>query len=192
MEQEEYEISQMPEFSSTPQMNASSYSQQPSDLNSLTNMLMREISNIFSQGNHHHSSDNSNNNSQFIPITARIYTISPSGISVVNSTQHNGNMNSILDLLFNTFRIGDPSDVALPLTQDSLNKLEEKKYHELANKDPNDECTICKEKYESDSSVIVLPCKHVFHKECITQWLTNYHHKCPLCRQPCGDHTALL
>lgn len=44
-----------------------------------------------------------------------------------------------------------------------------------------DKCNIC---YESDptynSGLIELRCKHVWHAECLSQWLTNYQ-KCPAC-----------
>jgi hypothetical protein len=39
-------------------------------------------------------------------------------------------------------------------------------------------CTICRDKPENE---VVLSCKHVFCKECITKWLTNCAARCPNC-----------
>ena len=46
-------------------------------------------------------------------------------------------------------------------------------------------CAICMLTVEKDSQphpVIVLPCGHYFHKECVSRWLI-VHQKCPLCNQ---------
>eukprot|EP01084_Bolivina_argentea_P045477 83721_1 len=42
-------------------------------------------------------------------------------------------------------------------------------------------CTICLEQYEGHDEKRVLPCMHVFHKDCIDAW-TNRHRTCPICR----------
>ncbi|KAL3125544.1 hypothetical protein niasHT_009677 [Heterodera trifolii] len=47
------------------------------------------------------------------------------------------------------------------------------------------ECTICLGEIEKETSVKLLaildPCKHIFHNECISEWLKN-HNTCPICR----------
>lgn len=112
-----------------------------------------------------------------------------------------GPLGSILEAMFNHFRGTETSDVILPLTDDAISKLPVKKFKEIVDSgdakdtsdtDKSENCSICQEKYDSESDIIILPCKHYFHKECITEWLKNYHHKCPLCRMPCGEHTALV
>ncbi|KAL6954623.1 RING-type E3 ubiquitin transferase [Sarracenia purpurea var. burkii] len=42
-------------------------------------------------------------------------------------------------------------------------------------------CSICKDDFECNEKVNRLPCKHVFHHECIVPWL-NRRNSCPLCR----------
>eukprot|EP00927_Polykrikos_kofoidii_P068602 TRINITY_DN6394_c0_g1_i1.p1 TRINITY_DN6394_c0_g1~~TRINITY_DN6394_c0_g1_i1.p1 ORF type:complete len:397 (-),score=53.51 TRINITY_DN6394_c0_g1_i1:203-1393(-) len=42
-------------------------------------------------------------------------------------------------------------------------------------------CTVCISNFEDSDSVAVLPCKHQFHRECITRWLAECRKTCPLC-----------
>jgi hypothetical protein len=41
-------------------------------------------------------------------------------------------------------------------------------------------CSICLGEYEEGEELVKLPCRHVYHEECITSWTAN-HVKCPLC-----------
>lgn len=43
------------------------------------------------------------------------------------------------------------------------------------------ECTICLESFVPNEHVLVTPCKHTFHADCITPWVKS-HGKCPICR----------
>jgi hypothetical protein len=42
-------------------------------------------------------------------------------------------------------------------------------------------CSICLDNYRPKQRVGILSCGHVFHKDCIYQWL-GYQKTCPLCR----------
>ncbi|XP_072923170.1 E3 ubiquitin-protein ligase RNF130 isoform X3 [Hemitrygon akajei] len=44
-----------------------------------------------------------------------------------------------------------------------------------------DHCAVCIEGYKSNDVVRILPCKHVFHKQCVDPWL-NEHCTCPICK----------
>lgn len=46
----------------------------------------------------------------------------------------------------------------------------------------NDCCSICLDKYDSDKKIVKLRCNHIYHKECITEWIYN-NNECPLCRK---------
>jgi hypothetical protein len=57
-------------------------------------------------------------------------------------------------------------------------------------------CQVCLCEFAPYSHVARLPCQHVFHMECITQWVTKGTGKCPLCREPIrcfmpGDTTVV-
>lgn len=43
-----------------------------------------------------------------------------------------------------------------------------------------DQCVICRLDYENDDALIVLPCKHAYHSECINNWL-RINKVCPVC-----------
>lgn len=44
-----------------------------------------------------------------------------------------------------------------------------------------DHCAVCIEGYKSNDVIRILPCKHVFHKQCVDPWL-NEHCTCPICK----------
>lgn len=44
-------------------------------------------------------------------------------------------------------------------------------------------CGICMEDYAEDDELLVMPCKHLFHKKCIRGWLP-ISKTCPFCRFP--------
>jgi len=43
------------------------------------------------------------------------------------------------------------------------------------------DCSVCLSVFEKDSVVVLLPCKHKFHRDCIATWLSEYRSTCPLC-----------
>lgn len=59
------------------------------------------------------------------------------------------------------------------------------KYKRLRRASETDEdsekCTICLSQFELDNDVRRLPCMHLFHKDCVDQWLVTNKH-CPICR----------
>jgi len=42
-------------------------------------------------------------------------------------------------------------------------------------------CTICLEDFEAKEEVMLTPCNHMFHEDCIVTWLTSKG-QCPVCR----------
>ena len=52
----------------------------------------------------------------------------------------------------------------------------------LGGPDVGESCAICLSEYEEGEELRVLPCKHVFHRECIDEWLAN-DERCPTCKR---------
>ncbi|XP_054719013.1 E3 ubiquitin-protein ligase arkadia-C-like [Uloborus diversus] len=55
------------------------------------------------------------------------------------------------------------------------------------NDDNLEKCTICLCEFEDDEDVRRLPCMHLFHIECVDQWLTT-NKRCPICRVDIEEH----
>jgi hypothetical protein len=43
-------------------------------------------------------------------------------------------------------------------------------------------CSICLDEFISRDSVRQLPCKHIFHEDCVGKWLVERSSTCPLCK----------
>jgi hypothetical protein len=52
------------------------------------------------------------------------------------------------------------------------------------NKFDNVECSICFDLFKENELLKQLNCNHIFHKECLSQWLLN-ENKCPVCNKFC-------
>jgi hypothetical protein len=60
--------------------------------------------------------------------------------------------------------------------------LEELQLTVFANPDEAHQCSICLEDVQSGEPTYDLDCKHVFHQDCLSPWLT-VSGCCPLCRR---------
>jgi len=53
--------------------------------------------------------------------------------------------------------------------------------------DNTEKCTICLSEFEDSEDVRRLPCMHLFHVECVDQWLSS-NKRCPICRVDIETH----
>lgn len=98
------------------------------------------------------------------------------------------NFNQYIEENLHNFQ--DFEDVKVTLSQDEfekLNKVTDKS--ELENK----QCNICLEDLKDDDMIkeglLKLNCNHIYHKDCIKEWLTKQSTKCPSCRNCCRTST---
>jgi len=76
------------------------------------------------------------------------------------------------------------SNGAPPATQTAIDRLEKKAIDdEMLGPEGKAECTICIDDLSKGDEVLVLPCKHWFHNDCVIYWLRQ-HNTCPICRTP--------
>ncbi|KAL2261119.1 hypothetical protein VTK26DRAFT_4682 [Humicola hyalothermophila] len=76
------------------------------------------------------------------------------------------------------------TNAAPPASQSAIDSLERKPADdEMIGPDGKAECTICIDEIKKGDEVVVLPCKHWYHGECVVLWLKE-HNTCPICRKP--------
>jgi hypothetical protein len=80
-------------------------------------------------------------------------------------------------------------DVKITLTQDEFNTLNKKTVdkNNLIEYESK-ECNICMDTYKIDDIVIKLGCNHLFHVNCIKNWLCKEKITCPVCRKDVREY----
>ncbi|CAI2375882.1 unnamed protein product [Moneuplotes crassus] len=95
------------------------------------------------------------------------------------------NFRNFFERLLNNFGLQNRSDQQ-PASQETIENLKEieisEDHYDTEGGEPKPPaCAICTD--EMAEKAIELPCKHLFHKECISKWI-EIHHICPVCRKP--------
>ncbi|EPS73974.1 hypothetical protein M569_00782, partial [Genlisea aurea] len=68
-----------------------------------------------------------------------------------------------------------------PASKSAVQALPNVKVDEELLKSELAQCAVCKDAFELDTVVKQMPCKHVYHQDCIFPWL-ELHNSCPVCR----------
>ena len=89
-------------------------------------------------------------------------------------------MDELLDYLFRTSQArGAPPAAKSAVEALKKHTITEEEVKQHAEDDFA--CTVCQETFAAGDSVIEMPCKHVFHVDCLSPWLAM-HNSCPSCR----------
>jgi len=85
-------------------------------------------------------------------------------------------------------------DVKLVVKEEVLEKIPTMKYLklELKIKSMNSKCTVCQDDFNEQDDVRVLPCEHIYHLDCIDDWLKIHSYKCPCCRKPAAEYSPKI
>ncbi|KAJ1388115.1 Zinc finger, RING-type [Sesbania bispinosa] len=76
----------------------------------------------------------------------------------------------------------------VPASKIAIESLQKVKLQEGVTKE---RCSICLVEFDDCIEVSSMPCKHVYHHECLVQWLKTSH-VCPLCRYPMPTSVSVI
>ncbi|KAI1497316.1 hypothetical protein F5X99DRAFT_413190 [Biscogniauxia marginata] len=93
-------------------------------------------------------------------------------------------------IITNLMEANPQSNAPAPASEAAIATLPKKKLDEfMLGPELKGECTICIDDMKVGDEVVVLPCKHWFHEECVVLWLKE-HNSCPVCRAPIDGNAA--
>lgn len=95
------------------------------------------------------------------------------GVNVTQNELFTSPFENLLNNLFESAHWSGP-----PPTSKSV--LESMPKRMTTEADADQECAVCKEVFQQEE-VVELPCKHIFHKDCVFHWL-EMRNSCPVCR----------
>ncbi|KAK7280624.1 hypothetical protein RJT34_25689 [Clitoria ternatea] len=87
-----------------------------------------------------------------------------------------------LEQLIQQLAENDPNRYGTPpAAKDAIENLPSVTVDEQLLKSELNQCAVCQDEFEKGSQVKQMPCKHVYHDECLIPWL-QLHNSCPVCR----------
>ncbi|KAI5866652.1 hypothetical protein GGS23DRAFT_281224 [Durotheca rogersii] len=93
-------------------------------------------------------------------------------------------------IITNLMEANPQSNAPAPASEEAIATLPKKKLNEqMLGSELKGECTICIDDMAVGDEVVVLPCRHWFHEECVVLWLKQ-HNTCPICRAPIDGEAA--
>lgn len=79
-------------------------------------------------------------------------------------------------------RIVKPEKMAVCASEDTIAKLPVNTFQGGLEQNDDAQCQICLDDFSCGDKLHTLPCSHVFHAECVAEWLKEKSCSCPVCR----------
>ncbi|KAL9372257.1 hypothetical protein Peur_034501 [Populus x canadensis] len=87
-----------------------------------------------------------------------------------------------LEQLIQQLAENDPNRYGTPpASKSAVENLPDIKVTKELLESDSSQCAVCKDSFELGEEAKQIPCKHIYHKDCITPWL-ELHNSCPVCR----------
>ncbi|KAJ2509716.1 hypothetical protein H4217_008207 [Coemansia sp. RSA 1939] len=102
------------------------------------------------------------------------------GVPIGNLGDYAWGQNSLDDIITNLMDQNPGANSQPPASDESISKLPRRRVT-AEEVDRKLDCGICMDEYNKDEEVVELPCKHIYHKDCIEHWL-KMNGTCPVCR----------
>ncbi|KAJ2400663.1 hypothetical protein GGI23_001892 [Coemansia sp. RSA 2559] len=102
------------------------------------------------------------------------------GVPIGNLGDYAWGQGSLDDIITNLMDQAPSANSQPPASDDSIAKLPQRTIT-ADEASAKLDCGICMDEYKAEEVVVELPCKHVYHKDCIEHWL-KMNGTCPICR----------
>ncbi|KAJ1667105.1 hypothetical protein IW140_001641 [Coemansia sp. RSA 1813] len=102
------------------------------------------------------------------------------GVPIGNLGDYAWGQNSLDDIITNLMDQAPSANSQPPASDESITKLPRRTIT-ASEANAKLDCGICMDEYKANEEVVELPCKHVYHKDCIEHWL-KMNGTCPICR----------
>jgi len=101
-------------------------------------------------------------------------------------------LSNFFDNLVNSLntQLINQESVIVCLTDEEFNNLNKDSWS--SEKYKYNDCTVCGDNFKDEQDIIILPCEHIYHNECIEPWLCKNSNKCPVCRKEVAKGRPLL
>ncbi|KAF9623999.1 hypothetical protein IFM89_007697 [Coptis chinensis] len=87
-----------------------------------------------------------------------------------------------LEQLIQQLAENDPNRYGTPpAAKSAVQGLPDVKIDDHLLKSDSSQCAVCKDEFELGMDAKLMPCKHIYHPDCILPWL-ELHNSCPVCR----------
>lgn len=97
---------------------------------------------------------------------------------IIKDLYHNNSNDATMDKIFS----GENNNKENNNVKEKIKNIPQIFYQK--NKFENFECSICIDEFKDNELLKQLKCGHIFHRECLGQWLLNMNN-CPICKRLC-------